>query len=158
MPPLCKDGVKSDTSVKEINKRISWLQRFFDELLRDKVIRSLDIITFFFSLHDKERYEKMKKTMEKLATPKNISEIKHFEGKTTVSVTPEKVSLGKNLQRFANNAQGLYEKVMRANEDTTRVMQILITAFEHQAEAYKELAQAYVLIEVLYQTKNSLWK
>lgn len=158
MPPLSKDGLKSDTSVKEINKRISWLERFFGELLSDRAIRSLDIIMLFFSLHDKERYEKMKKKVEKIATPKNMTEIRHFEGKTTVSVTPEKVSLGKNFQRFATNAQGLYEKAMKANEDTIRVMEILITAFERQGEAYKDLAQAYVLIEVLYHIKNSLWK
>jgi hypothetical protein len=127
---------------------MSWLQKFFDELLRDKVVRSLDFVILFFSMHDKGKYEKMRKMMDKLPIPKNVSEIKHFEGKATVSITPEKTLLSKNLQLFTNNAQGLYEKAMRANEDTVRVMQVLITAFERETEAYKELAQAYALIGV----------
>eukprot|EP00826_Nyctotherus_ovalis_P018568 TRINITY_DN1556_c0_g2_i2.p2 TRINITY_DN1556_c0_g2~~TRINITY_DN1556_c0_g2_i2.p2 ORF type:complete len:158 (-),score=50.98 TRINITY_DN1556_c0_g2_i2:685-1158(-) len=102
---------------------------------------------FFFSLQDKGQFEKVRRAVEKTVAPRNLTEIKHFDGKISVDVTAEKVSAGKSLQTFSSNAQALLEKAIRANEDTVRVMQILITAFEREAEAYKELAQAYASVE-----------
>lgn len=114
------------------------------------MLHSLDFFVAFYSISDNNNFEKIKKSIEKIPTPKSLQEIPHYEGKAQVGMNNEKQTLGRNLIIFSNTAQAAIEKVMKANEDTVRVMQILVNAFERQSEAYKELTALYTSIEVIF--------
>jgi hypothetical protein len=112
------------------------------------MIRSTDLFTFFFSIPDKPSYDKKKKEIGKWHAPKTIFEIKHFEGKAGVSVTAESVIAGKNISAFVPHVITLYDKLMKANEDTVRVMKVLVEAVNREAEIYKELSLAHASVDV----------
>ncbi len=98
---------------------------------------------------DRTHFEKKKKEVAKLPSPKFPPDIKHPNGKTNVGITPEKVAAGKNIQAFTTVCQGLYDKLMKANEDTVKIMRVLAEAFGREAEIYKELTLAYASVDVL---------
>ncbi len=127
---------------------MGWLQKFFDELQRDKMVRSVEFFTAFFSVVDRGVFEKCKKEVAKLSTPRVPLGVKHMGGKANVSVTAEKVAAGKNISTFSILCQGLYDKLMKANDDTVKIMRVLSEAYNREADIYKDLACAYASIDV----------
>lgn len=136
-------------TTRAVNKRVIWLQKFFDELQRDRLVRSIDFFVAFFSVGDRGAFERKKKEVSKLPNPRVPQEVKHFGGKVNVAVTEEKVVTGKNIASFAPLCQSLYDKLIKANEDTVKIMRVLAEAFNREADIYKDLAYAYASIEVL---------
>ena len=113
------------------------------------MLRSVEFFIAFFSLTDRALFEKKKKEVAKLPTPKNPTEVRHLGAKAIVSLTPDKTNSGRNIQSFSTICQGLYEKLIRANDDTVKVMRVLGDALEREADIYKELTVAYASIDVL---------
>ena len=142
-------------TTKAITKRVAWLQKFFDEVQRDKMVRSIDFFVMFFSLPDRQAFEKRKKEIAKIPAPKVPQDIKHFGGKANVSVTAEKANLGRNIVTYGPLCQSLYEKLIKANEDTVKIMRVLAEAYSHEAEIYKDLSLVHASIEVTFHHLNS---
>jgi len=114
------------------------------------MVRTIDFFAFFFAITDKSLFEKKKKEITKQLAPKSIPEIKHLGGKVSVGVTPDKANQAKNIAQFSTICQGLYDKLMKANEDTAKIMKVLGDAFAREADIYKELTLAYASIEVYF--------
>jgi hypothetical protein len=129
-------------------KRVRWLQKFFDELQRDKTARTSSLFSFFFSVADKKLYEKQKKDITKAPGIKMLSEIKHFDGKANLKLSDHKLDLTKNIGRYVQNCQGLYTKLLLATEDTAKLMRLLSDSLSRNAAIYKELAVLHAQIEV----------
>lgn len=84
-----KEGAKiKNKDNKMIGKSRRLLQRFFSELQRDRTLRSSEITYYFLSLNEKVQFEKRIKEINKWPAPKKIAEIKHFDGKAKIEVTP----------------------------------------------------------------------
>lgn len=111
-------------------------------------MRSSDLFLYFFSVTDKVLFEKKKKDISKLPAPKDIYEVKHFEGKSAVSVTAERITTGKNITSYVPTTQILYDKLMKANDDTVKIMRVLVDAFNREADIYKDLTLANSAIGV----------
>jgi hypothetical protein len=114
------------------------------------MVRSVDFFVMFFSLADRPAFEKKKKDINKLQAPKGPADIKHYGGKVDVSITNEKISVGRNIASFGPICQTLYEKVIKADEDTVKIMRVLSEAFHREADLYKDLACTYASIEVFF--------
>lgn len=143
-----KKGLKSKTLPKAITKRVGWMQKFFDELQRDKKLRSADFFSTFFSLKEKSAFEKSKKEISKLPSPKDVPEIKHFDGIAQVGVSAEKVLASRNISSYVPNCQSLYDKLAKANEETVKAMRFLEEAFIREADVFRELSLAHAAIQV----------
>jgi len=135
---------------KAIKKRVGWMQKFFDELQRDKVLKSSDIFIAFFSIPDKPTFEKKKKEICKRQGPKTILDIPHFEGKANVAISSGKVNLAHNIANYVPNCQTLYDKLIKANEDTVKAMRLLAESYIREAEICKELSLSHATIQVIF--------
>ena len=105
MPPLNKKGIKSKIKTKLIHKRVGWLQKFFDEIQRNKMVKSIDFFIMFLSMTDKNEFEKKKKQIVKISDPKKLEEIKHLEGRAIVKVDSGKSILGRTILQFSTGIQ-----------------------------------------------------
>lgn len=104
----------------------------------------------FFSIADRVAFEKRKKEISKLPSPKNIYEIKQFGGVAHVGVNPEKVNFARYLGAYVPACQILYEKLQLATSDVAKVMRTLSDAFGREGEIFKELAMAHATIDVRF--------
>lgn len=112
------------------------------------MIRTSDLFLFFFSVTDKNVFEKKKKDITKFPAPKDITDVKHFDGKANVAVTKETITAGRAISSYVPLCQGLYDKLMKANEDTVKIMKVLVEAFNREAEIYRDLTLANASIDV----------
>ena len=124
------------------------LQRFFTELQRDKTLRSADICYYFLSLDQKVQFDKKVKEINKLQAPKNILEIKHFEGKAKIEVNPQMAELSQNMSNAIPRIDFINTKFLKAVEETEVKMKSLMDQYAWNAELFKEFAQTYQTIEV----------
>ena len=112
------------------------------------MVRSVEFFVTFFSLADRAAFERKKKDVNKLPTPRGPQEIKHFGGKASISITNDKANLGKNIWTFGPLCQALHEKIIKADEETVKIMRLLSEALIREVELYKDLSLAYASIEV----------
>jgi hypothetical protein len=125
------------------------LQKFFDELQRDKMLRSVSFFIAFLSMADNKAFEKKKKDLVKVPSPKDPQDIGHLGGQTSVGVTAEKVLAQRGISSWVPSCQGLYDKLIKANEETVKIMRALVESYNKQSEIYKELALSHASIEVI---------
>lgn len=112
------------------------------------MLRSVDFFCAFFSITEKSTFEKKKKEISKLPSPKDVLEIRHLGGQTAVGVTAEKVLAERGISSWVPTCQGLYDKLIKANDETVKIMRALVESYNKQSEIYKELALAHSSIEV----------
>lgn len=122
------------------------------------MVKSIDFFIMFLSMTDKNEFEKKKKQIVKISDPKKLEEIKHLEGRAIVKVDSGKSILGRTILQFSTGIQTLFEKLMKANDDTVKAMKLTELAFEYEAQAYKELTAAYSSINVIFYYINSQQK
>jgi hypothetical protein len=135
-------------TTKGINKRVGWAQKFLDDLQKDKLLRSFEIFSWFFSAADRPTFEKKKKELGKLPGPKSLLDVKHLAGVAQVGIAPDKIATSQRIGQFIPQCQGLYDQMMKATEDRIRIMRVLSEAYAREADIYKELALAHTAINV----------
>lgn len=128
-------------------KRVTWLQKFFDELQRDKLLRSSDIFRFFFSTIQKPQFDARKKELTKIPAPKNILEHKHFKGVAQTGLSDKKLDVARNIGLYTQACQNLYAKIIVATDDTVKLIKLVSDAFARNAELFKEIAAIHSEIE-----------
>lgn len=125
------------------------LQKFFSELQRDKVLRSVDICYYFLYLDQKVQFDAKVKEINKAQVPRDISEIKHQGGKTKIEVTPQLAELGQNIINAVPKIDFIYLKFLKAIEDTENRMEMLSDQFAFNCELFREFSNTYQSIEVI---------
>jgi hypothetical protein len=121
-------------------KRVSWIQKFIDELQRDKVLRSSDVFVFFFKTTQNAEFTAKKKEFQKMPGPKNYLEHKHMPGKTPTGLTFKKLEVANNLGNYTQDCLSLYNKIIVATDDTVKLMRCVSDAFVRNAELFKDMA------------------
>lgn len=145
---LSKEGATDKKTQGALQKAMRILQRFFTELQRDKTLRSADICYYFLSLDQRVQFDKKVKEINKLQAPKNILEIKHFEGKAKIEVTPQMAELSQNISNAIPKIDFIYTKFLKAVEETEIKQKALMDQYAWNSELFKEFAQTYENIEV----------
>jgi len=148
VPILQKAKWKSKLTQKAIDKRLAWVQNFFDKVKESKVVRSSEFFIDFLSTTDKGLFEKKKKDSSKVENPKSIAEIKHLEGKALIGITKTKISESNNMQAFCSSSHRFCNDLIEINKKTKDYMEKLAEAFSKEAEIYKKLTSVYAAVDV----------
>jgi len=135
-------------------KRIQWLQSFFDELQRDKILRSSEFFSAFLSLPQKPQWETKKKEFTKMAVPKNFADIKHFGGKCDIQFDERKIKLAKNIVNYMTNGQATYQQIVTAVDSTTKIILLLSDALARNADLFKHFSLLHADVEVFLKKRK----
>jgi len=98
-----------------LNKRLKWIQQFFTELQRHKVLRSSNILKASLSSTNPI----------KCITPKTIRDIPLLSGQINTELSMDKILLAKNINSYTKNAELLYNQLLTYIESTFRAMTLL---------------------------------
>ena len=121
-----------------MNKRLKWIQQFFTELQRHKVLRSSDILKAFLSSTNPI----------KCITPKTIRDIPLLSGQINTELSMDKILSAKNINYYTKDAELLYNQLLTSIESTFRAMTLLSDSFTRNAEILNKLETLYTDIEV----------
>jgi len=121
-----------------LNKRLKWIQQFFTELQRHKVLRSSDILKAFLSSTNPI----------KCITPKTIRDIPLLSGQINTELSMDKILSAKNINYYTKDAELLYNQLLTSIESTFRAMTLLSDSFTRNAEILNKLETLYTDIEV----------
>ncbi len=124
-----------------------WLQSFLNELVKEKIYKSTNVVLMFLSADD-SAFAKQRKELGKVPGAKLLTEIPHFGGTAKVGVTPAKVEMSHKLAKYLNTSSTLYTKLHQTNDEVAKLSASLSSALSRQADLYRELAQSNVTIEV----------
>ena len=88
LPRLSKKG-KIDEE-RKIKRRMRYLEKFLNFLLKDPLIRNSNILFDFLSLETEEEFHKAKKLYDKMKTPSDLKDFKTPLGKVKIILNNEK--------------------------------------------------------------------
>ena len=84
IPPLSKKPEKK-LEPADLDKRRHHLELFLRDVLKHPVLRSSSLLFLFLSVVSEKEYEIKRKVYSKLPLPKDVSEIRTFDGSANVS-------------------------------------------------------------------------
>lgn len=143
-----KLGEKTKTASNAVFKRRKWLQQFFDELQRDKTLRSSEITYYFLSLKEVVQFEKKKKEFNQVPKIARISDIKHLEKKANIGLSNEKQYKAKNISQYVENCTQGYSKLNVSMDETVKALRTLSDCFSSNSKIFKEMAVLHASIDV----------
>ncbi len=125
-----------------------WLQRFFEELQRDRTLRSTDLFQMFLSVQSRKEFDAKVKAISKLPAPRNVSLIKSLEGQADTTLNSHKKMLANAVRLHAQNTPTIYHNLIVSMTDTSKIVKRLTDALARDANLCRMMSLSYASIEV----------
>jgi hypothetical protein len=126
VPPLLKYlKIFENTNDETINMRIRYLNKFFDELINKRLLRTSLVLYAFLTLPD-DKFEKLRNQKEgNYILNKNLTNFVNYSGKLNFELTKDKIIFVNSLDKLITPTTMLLDKLnityTKLSEDLTNV-------------------------------------
>lgn len=148
IPPLPQSKFFQKNSIEKMEKRMYYMQKFIDSLIKTKLIRSSQIFSDFIQL-PKEEFKKIKPNYEKMTTPKSLTELTTVEGIINVTINPYLDTKGNSIQNDIYKKDSLFTKLKFSIKELMAEMEIM-------SKKFNEVSKVFNLLSNCYKTSTSI--
>ena len=139
IPPVYKKSYFMGLDDYVINKRISVLQRFINEVIEHPLLRNSQILYDFFSIKEKNEFNNKKNVYNALSLPKKMEEMKSLSGEINVGINSKKSALAENIRTISENNEELLKKLSKEYKALNIEIQAFVSKIKNVVKVWNEL-------------------
>lgn len=150
IPPLPKFKIKKDE--KNIQKKIYYLQCFFNYIINNDLLLSSKIFNDFISLSEKE-FQNSKQIFDKTTPPKGLNDIITLDGTFDIAIIPEIDKKAYLINNDILKKNDLLNKLNLCLKETINQIYALKQKYSQLSNIFEEMAQFWIKSGILINDK-----
>ena len=141
VPPIASKNYNYTDRFNEsfLGKRVRCMNKFFESIIQDPLIRNSQILTDFLTINDEKVFTAKKNEYNKLKHPSTISEMKSLEGKVNLTLNKKKEVYLQRIIDCANINEANMKKLISSYKSLMEELKVVSNRLIEISKLWEEL-------------------
>lgn len=142
IPPLPQSKFFEKNTLQKMIKKMFYMQKFIDSLIKTKLIRGSQIFSDFIQL-SKDDFKNAKLNYDKIKPPISLSQLITVEGIVNITINPYLDTKANSIQSDIYKKDALFTKLRFSVKELMAQMDIMAKKFNDVSKVLSLIAQCY---------------